>query len=276
MDSLEKLNLKWNDFQQNITSTFESLREDIDFTDVTLACEDGKQVKAHKVILAASCSFFQNLLRKNIHPHPLIYMRGMKSDDLIAIVDFLYHGEVDIHQENVAGFLKIAEELKLKGLNEENSDEENSDKENSNDENSGEENSGEENSDEKIASKSQGNDMKPIISSNQNPSHVIDMKHISTHFAPDNIKTEPLSVLLEELKIKVKSIITIKHRDGQIIHSCNICGKEAISKNATYLKNHIEVTHIDGIFIPCNFCGKTFRSRHCWKSHARFCKQSVK
>ena len=89
----EKLCLQWNDFQDNIKSAFGNLREDNDFTDVTLACEDGQQVEAHKVILAASSPFFQKLFARNKHPHPLVYMRGMKSDDLSAIVDFLYRGE---------------------------------------------------------------------------------------------------------------------------------------------------------------------------------------
>ena len=57
----EKLCLQWNDFRENAVNTFESLKEDKDFTDVTLVCEDGKQVEAHKVILANSSPFFQNI-----------------------------------------------------------------------------------------------------------------------------------------------------------------------------------------------------------------------
>ena len=112
----EKLCLKWDDFQEDIKGIFGTLREDNDFTDVTLACEDGQQVEAHKVILAASSPFFQKLLGRNKHPHPLIYMRGMKSEDLLAIVDFLYRGEANVFQENLDSFLAIAEELQLKGL----------------------------------------------------------------------------------------------------------------------------------------------------------------
>ena len=81
----EKLCLQWNDFKDNVNHAFQSLRDDPDFADVTLTCEDGKQVEAHKVILAASSPFFQNLLRRNKHPHPLIYMRRIKSEDLEAI-----------------------------------------------------------------------------------------------------------------------------------------------------------------------------------------------
>ena len=52
--------------------TFGNLKEDNDFADVTLACEDGQQVEAHKVILAATSPFFQKLLGRNKHPYPVI------------------------------------------------------------------------------------------------------------------------------------------------------------------------------------------------------------
>ena len=117
----EKLCLKWNDFQENLNSAFGSLREDNAFTDVTLACVDGKQLEAHKVILAASSPFFQNLLRRNIHAHPLVFMRGLMFGDLMAIVDFVYYGEVHVFSENLDSFLAIAKELKLEGLADETS-----------------------------------------------------------------------------------------------------------------------------------------------------------
>merc|ERR1712129_225386 len=112
----QKYCLKWNKFQENLYSSLGGLRESREFADVTLACEDGQQVEAHKVILAASSPFFQNILRSNPHQHPLIYMRGMKAEDLVGIVDFLYHGEVNILQDNLDNFLTLAEEIQLKGL----------------------------------------------------------------------------------------------------------------------------------------------------------------
>merc|ERR1712204_27357 len=112
----EKLCLKWSDFQANAISAFGTLREDKEFADVTLACEDGQQVEAHKVILASSSPFFLNLLRRNKHPHPLIYMMGLKSEDLEAMIDFLYIGEANVYQENLDSFLALAEELQMKGL----------------------------------------------------------------------------------------------------------------------------------------------------------------
>ena len=61
----EQVLLQWNDFREHVNKAFGNLIDDNDFTDVTLACVDGQQVRAHKVILAASSPFFQNLLRSN-------------------------------------------------------------------------------------------------------------------------------------------------------------------------------------------------------------------
>ena len=107
----EKICLQWNDFRENAIGSLGSLKNDRDFLDVTLISEDGKQVEAHKVILAISSPFFQNLLKRNKHLHPVIYMRGVKSDDLLAIVDFLCCGEAKVCQENLNSFLAIAENL---------------------------------------------------------------------------------------------------------------------------------------------------------------------
>merc|ERR1712126_451368 len=116
MNASERLCLQWIDFKENISSSFGELREDNDFTDVTLACDDGKQVEAHKTILAASSPFFKDVLKRNKHPHPLIYIRGLKSEDLLAIADFVYFGEVNLLQENLDSFMALAEQLRLKGI----------------------------------------------------------------------------------------------------------------------------------------------------------------
>ena len=64
----EKLCLQWNDFKANVNSAFGRLRDDKEFSDVTLACEDGQQMEAHKVILAASSPFLEKILQRNKHP----------------------------------------------------------------------------------------------------------------------------------------------------------------------------------------------------------------
>ena len=116
MNMSEKLCLKWNDFKENTISAFGLLREDREFADVTLACEDGPGVEAHKVILASSSPVLENLLKRTNHPHPLVYLRGVKCADLSALLDFIYQGEANVRQENLEVFLALAQELELTGL----------------------------------------------------------------------------------------------------------------------------------------------------------------
>ena len=66
--------------------------------------------------MAAVSPFFQNILKMTQHPHPFIFNRALKSEDLVAIVDYLYCREANVFQENLDSFLITAEELQLKGL----------------------------------------------------------------------------------------------------------------------------------------------------------------
>jgi len=111
----EKFCLRWNDFETNISNAFRELREEKDFFDVTLACDDS-QIKAHKVILSACSPFFRNVLRRNPHQHPLLYLKGVKYKELLSVLNFMYMGEVNVAQEELNSFLSVAEDLKVKGL----------------------------------------------------------------------------------------------------------------------------------------------------------------
>jgi hypothetical protein len=248
----EKFCLKWNDFQANISTTFGSLREDRDFSDVTLACEDGQQVEAHRVILAASSPFFQNLLRRNKHSHPLVYMRGMRSEDLVAVIDFIYLGETNIFQENLDGFLAIAEELSLKGL-------------------VGSNNDTEENTvvpkapEEKFISK-----RTPKLTTNFESIEKTTNQSMKLRKYEEGVVALPnqtFSGEIQELDEQVTSMLSLGPNvmpDGKKASICQVCGKEGKRQN---IKDHIEANHIDGISLPCNQCGKSFRSRSALRQH---------
>ena len=115
----EKFCLKWNDFESNISSAFKDIRDEKDFFDVTLACDDD-QLQAHKVILSACSPFFRNVLKRNPHQHPLLYLKGVKYTDLQSVLNFMYHGEVNVAQDELNSFLAVAEELRVKGLTQNN------------------------------------------------------------------------------------------------------------------------------------------------------------
>ena len=112
----EKLCLQSTNFNESVTFAFVRLRDDKEFADVTLACEDGQQMEAHKIVLSSSSTVFEKILQKNKHPHPLIYFKGFHLQDLASILDFLYFGKANVYQENLESFLAVAEELKLEGL----------------------------------------------------------------------------------------------------------------------------------------------------------------
>lgn len=116
MASSEKFCLRWNDFESNVSSAFRDIREEKDFFDVTLACDDDSQIQAHKVIIAACSPFFRNILRKNSHPSPLLYLKGVKYKELVSVLNFMYMGEVNVAQDDLNSFLAVAEDLRVKGL----------------------------------------------------------------------------------------------------------------------------------------------------------------
>ena len=85
--------LRWDQHEENRTSTLRSLWKNEDFLDVTIACDDD-QIDAHKVILSAASPFFQNILKRNPQSHPLLYLRGTRKNDILLIpMEFRSHSE---------------------------------------------------------------------------------------------------------------------------------------------------------------------------------------
>ena len=107
--------LKWNEFEKNVSETLKDFKDDPDFFDVTLACED-EQVQAHKIIISACSPFFRKVLKRHRHNVPLLYLKGVRYKDLVALLTFMYHGEVNVAQNDINQFLATAEELQVKGL----------------------------------------------------------------------------------------------------------------------------------------------------------------
>ena len=115
-DKMEQFRLKWNNFQDNVLNSISKLRDTHDYTDVTLACDEDREFQAHKIILSASSPYFLNMFKKTNHPQPFVFLRGLKSRDLEAILEFVYSGECSMDQAYLNNFLILAEELQIKGL----------------------------------------------------------------------------------------------------------------------------------------------------------------
>ena len=250
----QKLCLKWNDFQDVLKASVGELKNDTDFSDVTLVCED-QSVKAHKVILSACSPFFRRLLKSHPHPQPLVYMRGVKAMDMVALVDFIYHGEANIFQEQLESFLVLAEELELKGLS---------------------------GNSEEVASelpKYPPQKQEYFPSQNQQQTQLKREKNRSGGLKaeyqgamipnqgamiPMQPKSRQSAQIDPETLAKVDSMIE-KRSDG---YSCTRC--EYTTRSRPHMREHVE-KHIEGLEYPCNSCGKVLRSCHSLREHKRRC-----
>jgi len=112
----EVFTLSWDDFNQKCPRVFTELWLDTDLSDVTLATEDEGQLTAHKVILAACSPFFKRLLTKNVNPHPLIYLMGVKMTQLQQLLSYIYLGKCDLTREQLPDFMATGKQLEIEGL----------------------------------------------------------------------------------------------------------------------------------------------------------------
>lgn len=85
------------------------------FCDVTLAV-DGASIKCHKMVLAACSTYFQSLFMENTCKHPIVFLKDIRFNQIRALLDYMYHGEVSVEEAELSSLLKIAEALKVKGL----------------------------------------------------------------------------------------------------------------------------------------------------------------
>ena len=112
----QNFSLKWNQFERKLSHSFIRLREEGDFLDVTLIADDGEQVQAHKNVLSSCSEFFKSILKTIPHHHPVIYLSGIRAENLLLALDYIYHGEVKISKDSLYDFLRVAQKLKLEEL----------------------------------------------------------------------------------------------------------------------------------------------------------------
>ena len=280
----ETLCLQWNEFKENVTSAFEDLRTCGDFSDVTLACSDGETIEAHKMVLAASSPVFQNILRQNKHPHPVIFFRSVKSGDLLPILDFLYKGEARVLSENLESFLAIADDLKMKGLagkrnrdflEREHIEEEIKGSE-SIEENSWLESSMKELPGQRSKSYLEGEpdkkieDFEPSDDGNTLRDALDEAYDSNPH--PHDINDEtpltPAPIRNEDIYKRTCTYIekTTKTNDeGKTFYKCKACGRE--TTRVYDLRHHIEAKHLNDVSFPCKHCGKILKSRNLLSVH---------
>ena len=167
-------------------------------------------------------------------------MRGIQSEDLKAIIEFLYTGETNICEENLDSFLAIAEELKVKGLE-------------------GTFNNRKEEKENEAMLTDIKEQMEEKFLKANHEDKAIALSSLDESYDSLNKLEEKLKTFM----IKSENLLPNKSQRATI---CKLCGKEGMISD---IKKHIEANHLEGINLPCNHCERVFKSSRTLKDHIR-------
>ena len=287
--SVNKICLRWDGFQESAGNAFVSLRGNSDFSDVTLACEDGPSLEAHKIILASSSPFFKDILGRTHHPHPLIFLKGVKSSNLTSLLDFVYQGEAEVEEKNLEAFLALGQELGLPGLGLKKEVEQldlgyspGSGSSRRLENSKGAEKWRFEDSEfdgyRRNTPDAVSEIKAPVLSNNMRMTHNFDDSGkpgpIFSGKAHDltgktgksqlDISDNRVQADLRELDDQINTLMSKTNEPQGKTWSCQVCGKEGV-RDA--IKKHIEAHHINGVVHFCEICGKASKSRNALTVH---------
>ena len=124
MGSADKYDISWNNFESRLSRSFADIRDREQFLDVALAADaaDGsvEVLRAHRVVLSACSPVLRNLLAKQsaLASHSpvmpvMLYLRGFSAKDLSHVLEFIYRGNVNLHQYELDDFLAVARSLQI-------------------------------------------------------------------------------------------------------------------------------------------------------------------
>ena len=224
----EKFNLKWNDYQSNVSKSFSLFRNESYLHDVTLVSEDHKHISGHKLVLSACSEYFRRIFQETKQTQPIICLDGINSTDLKNVLDYVYDGEVNILESEIQSFISIAQRFKLEGIGA---------------------------TDNINQSKREA---ETNIFNDQEASKTVAKVE---SFKQESVETQvtPSQDFSLELNKKMEENI-VTNEDGSL--SCYLCGKTSGGpQKRGHMKQHMEI-HMQGLTYSCPKCDKTFRSRN--------------
>ena len=241
----EKYNLTWHTYSDHLRSMMKEFITSGDFADVTLVCDDKRQVRAHRNVLAASSPVFKDILQ--IENSSIIFLKGVEFSEMESILQFIYLGEATFCEERMNHFLEAAKSLDIKELNKE----------------------VEEASDEEDDS----------IHENENPVTRDSIDEQQTTDIPKHspVKGTRVARIPNDRKYCLECDKSFSDHSGlfrhkQAVHEgvtydCNQCDYKATLK--ANLKAHIESKHEGIRKFACNFCDYRYSAKHNLKNHLK-------
>ena len=227
-----------------MSTSLPNLREEKDFSDVTLVSDDEVHISSHKLVLSSCSDFFKNMLRKSTHSSPLIYLPGIQSKELNYIMDYIYKGEVQLFKDDLDTFLEVGKKLKVDGLL---GDVQTPPHE--------KDNTSQDLTEESFVIKGEDQTYNEEETEIQNTGTKERRKKKrrkpvqSSVSGQNNDATEAVDKLV------------IKNKDN---FECKSCGRT--TRKSSDMRRHVEI-HIEGLSFECQNCGNSFRSRMRLKDH---------
>ena len=99
-----------------LANAFTHLLFDEHFSDVSLVTEDGKILKAHKIVLSAVSPFLNDILFDHQHPDLIMHLEGVRQDELSSLLQIIYSGKCEVKPERLQEFLNTAKELRISSV----------------------------------------------------------------------------------------------------------------------------------------------------------------
>ena len=235
---MDKFCLNWNGYDANIRESFRQLRADQRLCDVTLVTDDGQHIKAHKIILSAGSDFFSDIFMTSNLSNMLVYLKGISSDKLEPVIDFIYNGEAFITQQQMKVFIETGKELQVKGLEGE------------------------------LTGISENTAVHPMnYQESENRLYNYKEEKVFTDLDDDD-KNIMAKMDEEDLKLKTNNELSLRISEmiekNDDVWKCKICGKMSTTK--CNIQHHAE-RHIEGMSHACHICRKTFTNRPNLKIH---------
>ncbi|XP_065565702.1 modifier of mdg4-like isoform X4 [Artemia franciscana] len=109
--------LKWNKYGTVFQSSFLNLFASQELTDMTFVI-DGEFIKCHRIIISAASSYFRNILVNLKEPNPVIVLNDISYSTFRALIDFIYCGEIEVHQSFLGAVVRAGEKYCIEGLKE--------------------------------------------------------------------------------------------------------------------------------------------------------------
>ena len=255
----EKFDITWHAHTDHLREMLRDMISTTELTDVTLVSEDKEQFKTHKIVLCASSPVFKSIVNDIQSTNPVIYLKGIQSNEIESILKFLYLGQVTISQGRMNEFYSVAESLGIKEISKEIIENEHI-------------------TNELQIPKAKTEHIEKLISNDQG--HMDSKLNITTayfcdqcdkHFSINSYLKQHIKTIhgcnkypCEKCNYEATTLSNLKkHIESvheRVLYPCNQCEYQATQLSSLY--QHIRIVH-EGVKLPCNQCDyKATRQSH--------------